>query len=78
MLPMIKIITTKLNVYLVSFRIFAYNSIRVQQTNINIDDQVAQAPSNQTYANQLKCITLDKFRVFALKVATAGPHLIIF
>ena len=46
--PIIKIITTKFYVYsvLVSFSIFAYNSIRIQQTNINIDDQMARATSN--------------------------------
>ena len=32
-----------------------YNSIRVQQTNINIDDQVAWAPLNQIFAIQFEC-----------------------
>ena len=36
--------------------IFAYNSIRVQQTNINIDHQVAWALSSQIFAIQFKCI----------------------
>ena len=55
-----------------------YKSIRVQQTNINIDDQVAWAPLNQIFAIQFECITREKFKVFALKVAILGPlvHLI--
>ena len=45
MLTMMKIITTKPYVFSVHFSIFAYttNSIRVQQRNINIDDQMAWA-----------------------------------
>ena len=39
--PMIKIITTKPNVISVSFCIFPYNNIHLQQTISNIDDQVA-------------------------------------
>ena len=40
----------------VSLSIFAYNSIRVQQTNINY--QVGGlGPSNQIFAIQFKCIT---------------------
>ena len=76
---MIKILTTKPNAFSisVSFSIFAYNSILVQQTNINIGDQVAWAPSSQILASQFKYITLDKFRVFVLKAAISGPHLII-
>ena len=62
---------------LVSFSIFAYSSIRVQQTNNNIDDQVAQARSNQIFAIQFKCVALEKFKFFVLKVATASPYLII-
>ena len=53
--PMIKIIATKPNISSVSFSIFAYISIRVQQTNINLDDQVARPTSNQIFANQFKC-----------------------
>ena len=46
---MIKILTTKSTVSLV-FRVQKY--IRIQQTNINIDDQVAVlVPSNQIFAN---------------------------
>ena len=72
---MIKIITTNFNVSSVSisFSIFAYSSIHVQQTDINIDDQVARAPANQTFANQFKYITRGKFKVFVVKVATKGP-----
>ena len=51
--------------------------MRLQQTNINIDDQVTWAPSNQIFAIQFKGITREKFEVFVLKVATLGPHLII-
>ena len=40
----------------VTLSIFAYNGIRVQQTNIN-DQVVAWAPSNQIFAIQFKCIT---------------------
>ena len=57
--PRIKIITTKpYYVFSVSvlLSIFAYNSIRVQKTNINIDDQVAWALSNQIVAIQFKRI----------------------
>ena len=40
----------------VSLSIFTYNSISVQQTNIN--DQVGGLdPSNQIFAIQFKCIT---------------------
>ena len=40
----------------VSLSIFAYNSIRVQQTNTN--DQVGGlGPPNQIFAIQFKCIT---------------------
>ena len=53
-----------------------YNSIiRVQQTNINIDDQVAWDPSNQNFAIQFKWKLLPES--FVLKVAALGPHLII-
>ena len=55
MASMIKIITTKLYVFSVSVSlcIFAYNSIRVQQTNIN--NQVGGLrPSNQNFAIQFK------------------------
>ena len=57
--PMTKIISTKRNVFSisVSLSIFAYNSIRVQQTNININNQVAWARSNQNFAIQFKCVT---------------------
>ena len=41
----------------VSVSFFAYNSIRVQQTNININDQVAGGSSNQIFAIQSKAIT---------------------
>ena len=53
---MIKIITTKPNVssLSVSVSIFAYNSFHVQQNNIIIDNQLARASSNQTFANQFK------------------------
>ena len=51
----------------VSSTIFAYNSIRVQQSNIN--DQVALAPSNQIFAIQFKCITRihDKTKISQVK-----------
>ena len=75
--PIIKTITTKPNVSAVSSSIFAYYSIRVQQTDIDIGDQLARAPSNQIFANQFKCTTRVKLRVFVLKVATSGYHLII-
>ena len=61
----------------VYFSIFAYNSIRAQQTNKNIDDLVAWAPSNQNFAIQSKRINREKFGVLVLKVATVGSHLII-
>ena len=79
MSPMIKIVTTKRYAFLVSvsFSIFAYNSKRVQQTNINIDDQVTWTPSNQTFDIQFKSITRTKLRVFVPKVAASGPHLIM-
>ena len=77
MLPMIEIITSKPNALSVSFRILEYISIRAQQTNTNNDDQVARAPLNQFFANRFKCIPREKSRVFVLKVATSGPHLII-
>ena len=41
------------------------NSIRVQQTNINIDDQVARAPFNQIFAIQFKCTIREKFRALS-------------
>ena len=74
--PMIKTIA-KPNVssLSVSFSIFAYNSIRAQQTNTKIDDQVARAPSNQIFANQFKCITREKFRIFVLKVVSSVKKL---
>ena len=50
---------------------------RVQQTNINIDDQVAWAPANQIFAIQFKCTTQEQFKDFVLKGATLGPHQII-
>ena len=75
--PLTNIITTKTYVFSVSFSIFAYNNIRVQQTNINFHNQVAWVPSNQILAIQCKCITREKFKVFVLKVATSGPHLLI-
>ena len=61
-----KIITTKRYVFsvLVSLSIFAYNSIRLQQTNIN--DQVGGlGPPNQIFAIQFKCITriYDKTKI---------------
>ena len=71
--PMIKLITTKPYVFLV---LLAFP--RIQQTNINTDDQVAWPPSNQTFAIQFKCITRKKLKVFFLKIATLGPHPIIF
>ena len=55
-------------IFLEHFRV--YNSIRIQQTNINIDDQMAWAPAKQIFAIQFKCITREKFRVFVLKIAT--------
>ena len=63
--------------FLLAFpRIQQYTKYYIQ-TNINIDDQVARAPSNQIFAIQFKCITRKKFKVFVLKVTTLGPHLII-
>ena len=50
---------------------------RVQQTNINIDDQVTWALSNQIFAIQFKWITREKFKGFVLKVATLCSYLII-
>ena len=47
----------------------------VINNSINVDDQGAQCPSIQTFANQIKCITWEKFKVFFLKVATFGLHL---
>ena len=40
----------------ISLSIFVYNSIRVQQNNIN-DHWVAWAPSNHILAIQFKCIS---------------------
>ena len=47
----------------VSLSIFAYNSIRVQQTNIN--DQKAWGLLNQIFAIQFECITCihDKTKI---------------
>ena len=59
------------------FHFRVYNSIGLHQININIDDQVAWAPSNQNFAIQLKGVTREKFKVFVIKVATLGIHLII-
>ena len=75
--PMIKIIVTNPYVFLLSLAFPGYNTLRVEQTNINIDNQVAWAPSNQIFAIQFKCITREKLKVFVLKVVTLGPHLII-
>ena len=49
MSPMIKTEPTKHNVFSVSvsFSIFVFNSICVQVTNINVDNQMTRAPSNQ-------------------------------
>ena len=41
----------------------------------NIDNQGARAPLNSIFANQFKCITREKLRVFVLKFAIPGPHL---
>ena len=76
--PMIKIISTKPYVFFSFLKHFCVQQyIRLKQTNINIDDQVAWAPSNQNLTIQFKCITREKFKVFVLKVITSGPHLII-
>ena len=71
--PMIKIITTKRYVFFsFSFlNIFAYNSIRVQQTNIN--DQVGGlGPLNQIFAIQFKCVT----RIHDKRKISQGKYLI--
>ena len=63
---------------------FGYSIFGVQQCtrtpvinhNIKNDDQEALAPSVQIFADQFKCKTRKKFRIFALKVATSGIRLI--
>ena len=44
--PMIKTITTSLMFFQFLLAFLVYNSIQVQQININFDDQVARDPSN--------------------------------
>ena len=40
----------------------------------NINDQWAQVPLNSIFANQFKCISWKKLRVFVLKLAISGHH----
>ena len=51
---------------------FAYNSI----TKNNIEDQGLRVPLNSIFASQFKRMTRRKRRVFFLKVAISGPHLV--
>ena len=44
--------------------------------NIDINNQVAWVSSNQIFAIQFKGIIREKCKMFVLKVATSGPHLI--
>ena len=53
---------------------FTFSRTTAIYSNINIDNQGARVLSFQNFANQFKCITWEKFRVFALKVATSGPY----
>ena len=55
---------------LISFSIF-----RLQQQLTTILITEAPGPLNSIFANQLKCLTREKLRVFALKVAISGPYL---
>ena len=53
------------------FRVQQY--MRTTVSNNNIDDKGAQARSTQLiFANQLKCKSRLKLRVFVLKVATSA------
>ena len=56
----------------VSLSIFAYSSIRVQQTNIDDQVWVAWAPSNQIFAIHSKCIT----RIYDKTKISQGKYLI--
>ena len=47
---------------------------RTTVINNNIDNRVP-GPLNLIFANQFKCITRVKLRVFVLKVAISRPHL---
>ena len=44
---------------------------------INIDERGPRPPLNSIFANQFKCITRVKFRVFVLEAATSGLHLTV-
>ena len=43
---------------------------------INVDNQVAWAPSNQIFAVQFKCITREKFMVFCPTTSNYSVNLV--
>ena len=57
----------------ISLRIFREQRFLLAFAN-NIDDQGPRAPLNSIFANQFKCITREKLKVFVLKFAFSGPH----
>ena len=58
----------------VSFSIFCVQRFLLAFVN-NIDDQGPQAPLKSIFANQFKCKTWKKLRVFVLQFAISSPHL---
>ena len=70
MLPMIKMSQKRLLLFLQ----FLLASSRTTAIN-NIIDPRGTGPLNLIFANQFKCITRVKLRIFFLKVANAGRHL---
>ena len=59
----------------VCFSIFRVQRFLMAFVN-NIDNQGPRALLNSIFANQFKCITWEKLRVFVLKFAISDPHLI--
>ena len=53
---------------------FSFFRLQRELTTILTTIQWPRAPVNSIYANQFKCITAEKLRVFVLKVAISGPH----
>ena len=74
--PMTKMMTTKPIISSVWFLSAFSRTTEINNNNIiNIDDQRARAPSIQIFANQLKHITWEKFKILVLKVSISGPLL---
>ena len=71
-----KLIVSFISFFLSIFFVEHYSLTAVITSNFVILTTREHRPLNSIFASQFNCTTLVKFRVFVLRVATRGPHLV--